>query len=133
MDDIISWALPTPLWSLLYTTIVVYDTQSILLLEQKITLCFIQQKEGDIADQLSHVGIMASSHTSHNQKRKDVLSDISIGVGFPPVLMRLAKKIESGAFTEMSDLLPKHMGIHRWQNDRSKCSEPQPNVLLLLE
>ena len=67
---------------------------------------------------------MASSHTSQKQKRIDALSNISIGAGHLPVPMRLAKKIESGAFMELSDLLPELMGIHRRRDDhRSKCSK----------
>ena len=31
LGDVILWAMPTPLWSLLYSTIVLYDTGGALL------------------------------------------------------------------------------------------------------
>ena len=48
--------------------------------------------------------------------------------------MRLAKKIESVAFIEMSDLLPEHMGIHRRRDDhRSKHSKRSLTILEWLQ
>ena len=77
---------------------------------------------------------MASSHTSQKQKRIDASSNINIGVGRLPVPMRLAQKIETGAFKEMSDLLPELMGIHRRQDDhRSKRSKRSLTILEWLQ
>ena len=45
------------------------------------------EEEEGLVDQLSHVGVMASSHTPQKQKRIDALSDVSIDAGRPPVLI----------------------------------------------
>ena len=97
--------------------------------------CFISAEEEEgLADQLNHVGVMASSHISQKEKRIDASSDVSIGAGRPPVPMQLAKKIESGAFIEMSDLLPERMGIHRRRDDHgSKHSKRSLTILKWLQ
>jgi len=65
---------------------------------------------------------------------KDGSSNISIGTGRQPVPTRLAKKIEAGAFIEMSDLLPEHMGIYRRSADcRSKYSKCSLTILEWLQ
>ena len=42
--------------------------------------------------------------------RPTVPQSVSVGAGLPPVPSRLVKQIESGAFVEMTELLPERLG-----------------------
>ena len=66
----------------------------------------VAENDEDLMEQLGHVGTMSSKH----YKRIDASSYVNIGAGCPPVPLWLAKRIESGAFIEMADLLPERLG-----------------------
>jgi len=59
---------------------------------------------------------MASKHNRRN-------GYVKIGAGRPPVPPQLAKKIESGVFIEMADLLPEYFGDKQKRCHRSKHSK----------
>ena len=59
MSDVISWAMPTPLWSLLHSTIVLYDTKNVppfLITNSPIYICMHKMKPA--------IGLQVESITS---------------------------------------------------------------------
>ena len=56
------------------------------------------------------------------------LENISTGTAFPLVTTFLVKKIESGAFIEMGDLIPIHLGL-----DDTACSKLRHSVTNISE
>jgi len=57
------------------------------------------------------------------------VQNVFIGVGCPPVLIRLVKKIESGAFIKMAKLLPEQLGASN--DDDSKVKQKKCSISIL--
>jgi len=72
-------------------------------------------------EQLTYVGAMASKHNRRN-------GYVNIGAGRPPVQLQLAKKVESGVFIEMADLLPERLGDKQKGYHRSKHSKQSLSI-----
>ena len=43
------------------------------------------------------------------------------GAAIPPVLLGLVKKIKSGVFVDMGDLVPHHLGLEEITRSKQKC------------
>ena len=83
----------------------------------------------DLTEQLGHVGTMLSKH----YKRINASSYVNIGAGRPPVPLWLAKKIESGAFIEVADLLPERLGEKQKDAHRTKRQKRSLTILEWLQ
>ena len=65
---------------------------------------------------LDHIGTLDGDEDSTSALVSS--SDVVIGAGRPPVPAHLARRIESGAFVEMANLLPDRLGTTQRKDDR---------------
>lgn len=84
-------------------------------------------EDSELSDDLGHIGILDGDSTSSLAGQSDVV----IGAGRPPVPARLARKIQSGAFVEMANLLPDGVGT-TWRKD-GRTSKRSRRSLTILE
>ena len=59
-----------------------------------------------LGQELSHIGLIRASNPLASYSTPTEVQSFSIGAGRPPVPGKLVKKIESGAFVDMVELLP---------------------------
>ena len=64
-----------------------------------------------LARQLSQIGTIGASNLLGATNWPTVPQSVSVGAGRPPVPSILVKKSESGAFVEMTELLPERLGF----------------------
>jgi len=109
-----------------------FSTYSFFLIASAIICClllffqFSTDEDSPTYDQLDHIRTLDEESTSGSL-------DVIIGAGRPPVPARLARKIESGAFVEMSDLLPDRPGTTRKDDKRSKRTRRSLTILEWLQ
>ena len=85
--------------------------------------CLSTDENSPTYDQLDYIGRLDEESSSGSL-------DVIIGAGRPPVPARLTRKIVSGGFVEMSDLLLYHPGTTRKDD---KCSKHTRWSLTILE
>ena len=85
-----------------------------------------------IADQPgSHHQVPEQSPPSpHPNRTEEPLLPMNIGEGLPPLPPRLVKRIQSGQFIELSELLPDQLGIAAVDVDHRKPSKRSPKPAL---
>ena len=62
-----------------------------------------------LGQELSHIGLIKASNPLASHSTPTEVQSFSIGAGHPPVPGKLVKKIESGAFVDMVELLPERL------------------------
>ena len=62
-----------------------------------------------LGQELSHIGLIGASNPLASHSTPTEVQSFSIGARHPPVPGKLVKKIESGAFVDMVELLPERL------------------------